>query len=139
MSPTTVSTAGMTGASAPPTGRLTAVQLLRGRAIARWQLSLGLGRALAPLTITAALDVTATALWLPLAAATVLGASLINFCAPTDTGRPDHPAPRTARRRLRERAALERAEIAHALHRDGYRRPDQAANQYEWQRRGPLA
>jgi MFS family permease len=73
---------------------------LRGRAIARWQLSLGLGRALAPLTITAALGVTATALWLPLAVATVLGASLISFYAPTDTGRPDrHPSPRTAERR----------------------------------------
>jgi MFS family permease len=111
---------------------------LRGRAIARWQLSLGLGRALAPLTITAALGVTAAALWLPLAAATVLGASLIVFHAPTDTGRPDRPGPRPARRRRRSRSALERAEIAHALFKDGYRRPDPAANQYRWHRRGPL-
>jgi MFS family permease len=57
---------------------------LRGRTLARWQLSLGLGRALAPLTITAALSVSPAVLWLPLAAATVLGASAIIFHAPTD-------------------------------------------------------
>ena len=75
---------------------------LRGRVIARWQLSLGLGRALAPLTITAALSVTAAALWLPLAVATVLGASLIVRYAPTDTGHPNRSGP-----------ALDRVEIAH--------------------------
>ena len=97
---------------------------LRGRALARWQLSLGLGRALAPLTITAALSVTPAALWLPLATATVLGASLIFFCAPTDAGRPDHPGSHHTRRQRRNRAAIERATIAHRLHRDGYRGPD---------------
>ncbi|MFC1402171.1 MULTISPECIES: MFS transporter [Streptacidiphilus] len=101
---------------------------LRGRVIARWQLSLGLGRALAPLTITAALSVSAAALWLPLAAATVLGAGLIVLHAPTDTGRPTHPGPDPTRRERRNRAALERAELAHALHRDGYRRPDRVAH-----------
>lgn len=57
---------------------------LRGRVLARWQLSLGLGRALAPLAIGAALSVSADALWLPLAAATILGATIIVRNAPTD-------------------------------------------------------
>ncbi|MFC1436235.1 MFS transporter [Streptacidiphilus sp. N1-3] len=100
---------------------------LRGRVIARWQLSLGIGRALAPLTITAALSVTAAALWLPLAAATALGASLIVLHAPTDTGHPRRPGP--TRRERRNRAALERAETARTLRRDGYRGPDQAVIQ----------
>lgn len=60
---------------------------LRGRALARWQLSLGLGRAIAPLAITAALGLSATALWLPLAVATVLGAAAIMRYAPTDSSR----------------------------------------------------
>ena len=110
---------------------------LRGRALARWQLSLGLGRALAPLTITAALSFTAAALWLPLAAATVLGASAIVFHAPTDTGRPNHPGSPTTRRRRRNRSALERAELAHELHKTGYRRSDLAADQYRWSKRNP--
>ena len=112
---------------------------LRGRTLARWQLSLGLGRALAPLTLTAALSVTAAALWLPLAAATVLGANAIIFYAPTDTGRPNHPGPRVTRRQRRNRAALERAEIAHVMRRDGHRRHDQAADLHRWTRCGPLA
>ena len=111
----------------------------RGRALARWQLSLGLGRALAPLTITAALSVTSAALWLPLAVATVLGANAIIFYAPTDSGRPSRPGSRPTRRQRRNRSALERARIAHQLRRDGYRRPDQAANQHRWIGRGPLA
>ncbi|HEY3630917.1 MAG TPA: MFS transporter [Jatrophihabitantaceae bacterium] len=60
---------------------------LRGRALARWQLSLGLGRAMAPLAITAALAVSAETLWLPLAAMTILGAAVITRHAPTDTER----------------------------------------------------
>ncbi|QMU67592.1 MFS transporter [Streptacidiphilus sp. P02-A3a] len=63
---------------------------LRGRALARWQLSLGLGRALAPLTITAALNVGAATLWLPLAAATALAATFISSRAPADTAHPTH-------------------------------------------------
>ena len=62
---------------------------LRGRALARWQLSLGLGRAIAPLTITLALSISAAALWLPLAAATLLGAAVITRYAP---GREDRRA-----------------------------------------------
>lgn len=62
---------------------------LRGRAIARWQLSLGLGRAIAPLAITLALSVSAATLWLPLAAATLLGAAVITRYAPSDADRPD--------------------------------------------------
>ncbi|MHA6765708.1 MFS transporter [Streptacidiphilus sp. PAMC 29251] len=102
---------------------------LRGRVIARWQLSLGIGRALAPLTITAALSVTAAALWLPLAAATALSAGLIVVYAPTDTGRPDHSGPPTTRRRRSKRSALERAELAHLLYQEGYRGRDQAVDQ----------
>ncbi|MBN9619973.1 MAG: MFS transporter, partial [Actinobacteria bacterium] len=60
---------------------------LRGRALARWQLSLGLGRAIAPLAITAALGLSATALWMPLAVATVVGAAAIMRYAPTDSSR----------------------------------------------------
>ena len=112
---------------------------LRGRTLARWQLSLGLGRALAPLTITAALSVTAAALWLPLAAATVLGANAIIAFAPTDTARPNHHAETVTRRRPRNSAALERAKLAHQLRRDGYRRPDLAADQYRWSKCGPRA
>lgn len=44
-----------------------------GRALARWQLSNGVGRAAAPLTLTALLSIGPAALWLPLAAATALG------------------------------------------------------------------
>ena len=104
---------------------------LRGRVLARWQLSLGLGRALAPLVITAALSVTPAALWLPLAAATVLGAGTIASRAPADTGRPD-PAARPAPSERRTEAALERARIAHELHRSGYRRPDEVVNLHRW-------
>jgi MFS family permease len=111
---------------------------LRGRALARWQLSLGLGRALAPLAITAALSVTAAVLWLPLAAATVLGANVIVLRAPTDTARPNHPGSPATRLRRRSRSALERATLAHELRREGHLRPDQIADQYR-RRRGPLA
>jgi MFS family permease len=62
---------------------------LRGRALARWQLSLGLGRAIAPLAITLALSVAAAALWVPLAALTVLGTAVIGRYAPADSGRQD--------------------------------------------------
>ncbi|HEY1919240.1 MAG TPA: MFS transporter [Streptosporangiaceae bacterium] len=73
---------------------------LRGRALARWQFSLGLGRALAPLTITAALSLAAATLWLPLAAATVAGAAVIVISAPIDSGRPLGPQRRAGRHRL---------------------------------------
>jgi MFS family permease len=94
---------------------------LRGRTLARWQLSLGLGRALAPLTITAALSFAAVSLWIPLAAATVAGAAIIVARAPTDTGRPDDPQAPATRRQRRARAAVERAIIAHELRRSGFR------------------
>jgi hypothetical protein len=62
---------------------------LRGRALARWQLSLGLGRAIAPLAITAALACSAETLWLPLAAMTLLGSAVITRHGPTDAERND--------------------------------------------------
>jgi MFS family permease len=70
---------------------------LRGRALARWQLSLGLGRAIAPLAITTALTISAAALWLPLAALTVLGARVITKYAPTDSERDASASERTHR------------------------------------------
>jgi MFS family permease len=70
---------------------------LRGRALARWQLSLGLGRAIAPLAITAALAISARTLWLPLAATTILGATVITRCAPTDAERTGPTAPTSTR------------------------------------------
>jgi MFS family permease len=103
---------------------------LRGRTLARWQLSLGLGRALAPLTITAALTITPAALWLPLVAATVLGATTLLRTAPTDSSRLT-PLPPTRRQR-RTPSALDRAHLTHELHRHGYRRPDPAATHYRW-------
>jgi MFS family permease len=48
---------------------------LVGRALARWQLSYGLARAVDPIIITGLLSLGAAALWLPLAAATLLGAA----------------------------------------------------------------
>lgn len=50
---------------------------LLGRALARWQLSTGLGRAAAPTVLTALLAVGAGPLWLTLAAATLLGAAAV--------------------------------------------------------------
>ncbi|MFE4517925.1 MFS transporter [Kitasatospora sp. NPDC056783] len=47
---------------------------LLGRALARWELSSGVGRAAAPAALTALLAVGPGALWVPLAAATALGA-----------------------------------------------------------------
>jgi MFS family permease len=44
-----------------------------GRALARWQLSNGIGRAAAPLTLTALLSLGPAALWLPLALSTAVG------------------------------------------------------------------
>ena len=112
---------------------------LRGRTIAGWQLSLGLGRAIAPLTITLALSVSAAALWLPLAAATLLGAAVITRYAPTDTERPDRaerdpacaPAPACDDRRARRRRwsarrtarAVARADLSRRRHADGTRGP----------------
>jgi MFS family permease len=103
---------------------------LRGRALARWQLSLGLGRALAPLTITAALSLAAATLWIPLAAVTVAGAAIIVTCAPIDTGHPLEPQAHTTRRQRRAQAAIERAIVARALHVNGYR-IDQGTSQYQ--------
>ncbi len=92
---------------------------LRGRSLAHWQLSMGLGRALAPLAITAALTVAAPVLWLPLAALTLVGAAVIVTCAPggNDDRRPG---------RRNADAALERVIVAHELRRSGYR-PDRPA------------
>ncbi|MEZ0110311.1 MFS family permease [Catenulispora sp. EB89] len=108
---------------------------LRGTALARWQLSLGLGRAIAPLAITFALSVSSTALWLPLAITTLIGAAVIVRHAPTDSSRQDRgggtPAGTrerygqwSARRRARE---LEQAELKRRLYADGYR-PDRIRN-----------
>ncbi|MFJ8622618.1 MFS transporter [Kitasatospora sp. NPDC093550] len=47
---------------------------LLGRALARWELSMGVGRAAAPAVVTALLATGPGALWVPLAAATALGA-----------------------------------------------------------------
>ncbi|MFE4975151.1 MFS transporter [Kitasatospora sp. NPDC056651] len=47
---------------------------LLGRALARWEVSSGVGRAAAPAVLTALLAAGPGALWLPLAAATALGA-----------------------------------------------------------------
>ena len=47
---------------------------LIGRALARWQLSYGLARAADPVIITGLLAISAAALWVPLAAATLLSA-----------------------------------------------------------------
>ncbi|GAA2750467.1 MFS transporter [Kitasatospora cinereorecta] len=61
-------------ASAPPE-RL-------GRALARWELSTGLGKALAPAALTALLGVGPGALWGALAAATALGAAAVRRWGP---------------------------------------------------------
>jgi MFS family permease len=50
---------------------------LIGRALARWQLGYGLARAADPVIITGLLSIGATALWVPLAAATLLGAAAV--------------------------------------------------------------
>ncbi|MET7806062.1 MFS transporter [Micromonospora chersina] len=52
---------------------------LMGRALARWQLSYGLARAVDPIIITGLLSLGAAALWLPLAAATLLGAAAVRL------------------------------------------------------------
>jgi hypothetical protein len=52
-----------------------------GRALARWQLSYGLARAVDPVIITGLLSLGAAALWLPLAAATLLGAATVRLGA----------------------------------------------------------
>lgn len=50
---------------------------LLGRALARWQLSYGLARAADPVIITGLLSLGAATLWMPLAAATLLGAAAV--------------------------------------------------------------
>jgi hypothetical protein len=65
-----------------------------GRALARWQLSNGVGRAAAPLTLTALLSLGPAALWLPLALSTAAG-SLLVFWDPADSTQRDgrcHPS-----------------------------------------------
>ncbi|WP_433288771.1 MFS transporter [Micromonospora sp. CA-244673] len=52
---------------------------LMGRALARWQLSYGLARAADSIIITGLLSLGAAALWLPLAAATLLGAATLRL------------------------------------------------------------
>ncbi|TDQ00375.1 MFS transporter [Labedaea rhizosphaerae] len=52
---------------------------LVGRALARWQLSYGLARAVDPVVITGLLSLGAAALWPPLAAATLLGAATVRL------------------------------------------------------------
>jgi dipeptide/tripeptide permease len=50
---------------------------LLGRALARWQLSMGVGRAAAPTVLTALLTAGAGALWATLAASTLVGAAVV--------------------------------------------------------------
>lgn len=52
-------------------------QHVLGRALARWQLSAGIGRAAAPLTLTGLLALSPSALWLLLAATTAVGAVVV--------------------------------------------------------------
>jgi MFS family permease len=105
---------------------------LRGRAIANWQLSLGLGRAIAPLAITLALSISPATLWIPLAALTILGSAVIMRHAPTDADRPKrtdqtptrgnahaHHPQRTARHNTR---AARRATPSRQLHTAEYHR-----------------
>ncbi|TDU87928.1 MFS transporter [Kribbella voronezhensis] len=66
-----------TGSSVPLVIESTPPHLV-GRALARWQLSYGLARAADPIIITGLLSLGAAALWLPLAAATVLAATTID-------------------------------------------------------------
>ncbi|KAA2253807.1 MFS transporter [Solihabitans fulvus] len=66
-----------------------------GRALARWQLSTGIGQAVAPAALTALLVVGPGALWGGLAGATLLAAGAIRRWGPVDerTGRVGHGAP----------------------------------------------
>ncbi|MEV6211168.1 MFS transporter [Kitasatospora sp. NPDC051914] len=66
-------------AAAPP-GQL-------GRALARWELSSGLGRAVAPAALTALLTAGPATLWATLATATTLGAALVLRHGPPDVNR----------------------------------------------------
>ncbi len=66
----------LVAATAPP-GRL-------GHHLARWQLSTGAGRALAPVLLTGLLAVDPALLWVPLAAVTALGAWFISRHGPHD-------------------------------------------------------
>ncbi len=52
---------------------------LMGRALARWQLTYGVARAFDPTVITGLLSLGTAALWLPLAAATLLGAATVRL------------------------------------------------------------
>ncbi|MGV9268490.1 MFS transporter [Kitasatospora sp. NPDC003701] len=60
----------------------TAPPRLLGRALARWELSMGVGRALAPAVLTSLLAVGPGALWPALAAATLLAAAAVTRLAP---------------------------------------------------------
>lgn len=66
----------LVAATAPP-GRL-------GHHLARWQLSTGTGRAVAPVLLTGLLAVDPALLWMPLAAVTALGAWLVSRHGPHD-------------------------------------------------------
>lgn len=57
---------------------------LLGRALARWQLSAGFGKAVAPFIITVLIGIGTGWLWLVLIAGTLVGAVLIYFLAPCD-------------------------------------------------------
>ncbi|MFI7523503.1 MFS transporter [Micromonospora globbae] len=63
---------------------------LMGRALARWQLSYGLARAVDPVIITGLLSLGAAALWLPMAAATLLGAATVRL---STRRQPPHRSP----------------------------------------------
>jgi hypothetical protein len=65
-----------TGSSVPLVIESTPPHLV-GRALARWQLGYGLARAADPVIITGLLSLGAAALWVPLAAATLLGAAAV--------------------------------------------------------------
>jgi hypothetical protein len=76
---------------------------LIGRALARWQLSYGLARAADPVIITGLLGLGAATLWVPLAAATLLGAAAVALSG--REGRPDGTSYRGFAQRFRESSA----------------------------------
>ena len=62
----------------------TAPPHLLGRALARWQLSTGVGQAAAPAVLTALLVVGPATLWSVLAASTLVAAAAVHRWAPVD-------------------------------------------------------
>ena len=76
-----------TGSSVPLVIESAPAHLI-GRALARWQLGYGLARAADPIIITGLLSLGAATLWVPLAAATLLGAAAITMWTTAARSRP---------------------------------------------------